>query len=235
MRAGGGAVVGHVVAGAHRLGSLADRLGELLDLHAGEAGEVGEAGDAATHCFTGDGRVVVDDAVDVGAEAERARVAPGGFGALAGEGDALGQPLDVRADGEADAIGDSSRHLDHLRAGGRHLDRHVRHVDAVEPLDAARGPVAVDRVTVEVGAEPLEVQLEVGGRRRLAADLGHRGVAAADADHEASAARHLDAERGGGGDRRVTTHRVRDAGPSSMRLVAVAARISWLHVSGARF
>ena len=86
MRSGGGAVVGHVVAGAHRLGCRANRLGELVDLHARETGEVGEARDTTANGLACDGRVVVDDAVDVRAQPECAGFATGGhFGAFGWE------------------------------------------------------------------------------------------------------------------------------------------------------
>jgi hypothetical protein len=72
---------------------------------------------------------VADGDLDVAAERDLPRIAPRVATGLLHALDALSQPLDVRAEGEADAVGVAGGQPDHLRAGGRDVDRRLGDVE----------------------------------------------------------------------------------------------------------
>src|SRR5207244_11094903 len=91
------------------------------------------------------------------------------------------------------------------------LERHLRDVGVLEPLEAAREAVAVDRLALQVGLHRRQVALEARHGILALADALHRGIAAADAEDRPAAALHLESERRGGRDGGGPRDRVGDA------------------------
>src|SRR5215207_721464 len=83
--------------------------------------------------------LVRDRNLEVAAEEELAEVPAELPARLLNEANAVLQPLDVRADGEADAVRHLHGYLDRLRAGGRHVDRRLRQVEPRIDVVCARG------------------------------------------------------------------------------------------------
>src|SRR5438552_11019304 len=208
----GARVVPHVVVLAQVAGRGRERRGQAREVTAREGGEAREAGRRAAHAVARDAQVVVDHGGDEGAVAERARVAAGRARCRAGVRQDRPEGGWVGADGEADRVGVPGGDLDDAWARRRDLDRDLRRLHALEPLEAAREAVAVDHLAAEVSLHGGEVALEGRDPVLALADALHRGVAATDAENGAAPALRLEGERGRRRHGRIARDRVRDAG-----------------------
>src|SRR5207237_8525828 len=90
----------------------------------------------------------------------------------------------------------------HARARDGEVERNLWLPTPVEEQQAARTPVAVERLVREVGLQVGNRGRELVDGLRLAAEVEERSVAASDAEHEAAARRLLHGyrdvgERGG--------------------------------------
>lgn len=202
----------HVVFGAQVARGSACAFGQGFDVHALEAREMGEDGEPAADRLSSDFAIVMDDRIHVGAEAQGIGVPVCGFRTAPCAGDAFLESLRVGADRKADPIRAAGGDVDHFRARCGHLDRNVRDLAVVEPLDPTRAAVAFDLSAVQVGTQPFEVELEVGGGRRTPPDLRHRRISPPDAEDHAPATCDLQAQRGRSGHRRITADRIRHPG-----------------------
>ena len=200
-------VLSHVVVLAQPPCGRGEWRGEAREVAAAEGREAREARGGAADRVARDGHVVVDHRVHERAVAERA---PGGAGGVARVREDAPEVLRVRARREADGIGPACRHLDDLAARRGDLDRHLGDLRVLVPLEPAREPVAVHRLTREVGLHRRQVTLEARDRILAPADPLHRRVAASDAEDRPPAALHLERQRRRRRHRGVARDRVAD-------------------------
>ncbi len=187
---------------------------------------------------------MVGDDVDVRAEAQRRLVTAGGASGRPGDLHAPAQTVRIGTDGEQHTVGELPGERDHLRAGGHHLDGHLRGVaEPHEPAGAGgvgqaqlvdgRRVLLVeaelverDGLAPEVALQDVDVPLQLCDAGRRAAEVGERRVAPADGQHGAALGELL--QRGDG---RCRHRGCRVIGfvtpvPSPMRVVDIAAAVS---------
>ena len=138
------------------------------------------AKDAPAHRVARDLRVVVNDAVDERAVAQRAARTTRRERRSLGVCQHAGEVLGVGADRETDRVGVTRRDLDHLAPGRRNLHGYLRHLHPIEPLEAACETLPVNGLTTQISLHADEIALEAGDAILALADPLHRGIAATD-------------------------------------------------------
>ena len=147
--------------------------------------------------------LVADGDLDVTAERQLGRVAAMRGAGTADGLDALGEPIDVRTEGERHAVGVPGGQGDHPRVCRGHVHRRRRDVergnDRPEARHGADRAVHLHLPTAQEAEHLAQVGLEAPHRHRLALQHLHGTVSTAEREARASAGDALDGRHRAGG------------------------------------